>query len=81
MDIVKTATGKEFKSDYLATITTPAQVYMRILDTPPATIAAVFSDREEVVRIRYGENYLEGYTRLVAIVIETGAVKVILAKE
>lgn len=80
MDKVKTATGKEFDSDYIATIPFPAQAYIRVLNTPLATVAAVFGNPEETKQLWHGEYYLAHYTNLVAIVPEVDAVKVVLAK-
>ncbi|MBO4939235.1 MAG: hypothetical protein J6C98_09625 [Oscillospiraceae bacterium] len=81
MEKLKTATGKEFESDYLSVIPVPAQAYIRILDASLATVAAVFSDQKETVQLWHGEHYLAHYTHLVAIVPEMDAVKVVLAKE
>lgn len=80
MEKVKTATGREFDSDYIATIPIPAQAYIRICDTPLATVAAVFGDPKETVQLWHGEIYLAHYTQLVAIIPEVDAVKVVLAK-
>lgn len=80
MDKVKTATGKEFDSDYIATIPIPAQAYIRILNASLATVAAVFGNPQETVQLWHGQYYLAGYTTLVAIVPEMDAVKVVLAK-
>lgn len=81
MEKLKTATGKTFDSDYLATIPYPAQAYIRVLNTPLATVATVFSNPAETVQLLHGEYYLAHYTRLVAIVPEQEAIKVVLAKE
>ena len=81
MEKLKTATGKVFDSDYLAVITTPAQAYIRILNVPLAEVATVFSNPAETVQIWHGDHYLSYYTRLVAIVPEPSAVKVVLSKE
>ena len=81
MEKLKTATGKTFESDYLATIPFPAQAYIRVMNTPLATVATVFGDPEETVQLFHGDHYLAHYTHLVAIVPESGAVKVVLAKE
>lgn len=81
MDKIKTATGKEFDCDYLATIPTPAQMFFRVLNTPLATVATVFNNSNETVQLWFGENYIAHYTHLVAIVPEADAVKVVLAKE
>lgn len=81
MEKLKTATGKKFDSDYLTTIPYPAQAYIRVLNTTLATVAAVFSDPAETVQLLHGGHYLANYTRLVAIVPEQEAIKVVLAKE
>ncbi len=81
MDKVKTATGKEFDSDYIATIPNPPQAYIRVLNVPLGTVAGVFSNKSETIQLWHGEYYLAGYTNLVAIVPEPGAIKVVLSKE
>lgn len=81
MEILKTATGKTFDSDYIAVIPTPAQAYIRILNTSLADVATIFSNPAETIQLWHGNYYLAGYTHLVAIVPEPGAVKVVLAKE
>ena len=81
MSNLKTATGKEFESDYLAVIPVPAQAYIRILNVPLATVATVFADPNETAQLRHGENYLAQYTRLIAIIPEGDAIKVCLGRE
>lgn len=80
MEKVKTRTGKEFETDYYATIPFPAQAYIRIFE-PLATVATVFSNPEETGQLWCGDHYLAGYTHLVAIIPEGDAIKVCLAKE
>lgn len=81
MEKIKTATGKEFDCDYLSAIPIPAQTYFRVLNVPLATVAAIFSNPLETCQLWYGEYYLAQYTHLVAIIPETDAIKVCLAKE
>ena len=81
MDTVKTASGKTFNSDYIATIPYPARAYIRICGVSLAQAAEVFGNREETVQLWHGEHYLAMYTRLVALVPEGDAIKVVLAKE
>ena len=81
MDKIRTATGKEFDSDYLSTIPMPEQAYIRICNKSLAEVAAVFGDRNETIQMWYNDVYLAMYTKLVALVPETGAIKVILSKE
>lgn len=81
MDTVKTATGRVFNSDYIATIPNPPQAYIRICNVTLTEAATVFGNRDETIQLWHGENYLAMYTKLVALVPETGAIKVVLAKE
>ena len=81
MEKIKTATGKEFPCDYFNPFPPAGQVNLRVLSTPLAAAVAVFSDPKETTRLWFGEQYLAHHTRLVAIVPETDAVRVILAKE
>lgn len=81
METVKTATGKVYQSDYLSVIPMPPQAYIRILNTPLAEVATVFSNPTETIQLWHGNYYLASYTHLVAIVPEPGAVKVVLSKE
>lgn len=80
MEKLKTATGKVFESDYIATIPHPAHAYMRV-NAPIATVAEVFSNPEETAEMWYENIHLVGYTKLVAIVPEPGMVKICLEKE
>lgn len=80
MDKIKTATGKEYNCDFFSVIPMPEQAYIRVLNTPLATVATVFSDANETVQLWYGEHYLAHYTKLIAIVPEMDAVRVVLAK-
>lgn len=81
MDIIKTAQGKTFNTDYFATMPYPARAYIRVLDTPIAMVAAVFSNPAETAQLWCGQYYLAQHTRLVSIMPEQDAVKVCLAKE
>lgn len=79
---LKTATGKEFECDYLTTIESPAFVFIRILNTPISTVAAVFSNPVETVQLWFENQYLAQYTKFVSLFPEEStAVKVTLAKE
>ena len=81
MEIVKTATGKCFRSDYVSTIDTPPRVYLRVTGCSLSDAATVFGNPNETIQLWCGDQYFAHYTRLVAIVPESGAIKVILTKE
>ena len=81
MDILKTATGKEFDCDYFNPFPPVGQVNLRVLNTPLAIVATVFSNPNETVQLWCDEQYAAQYTKLVAIVPEGNAVRVVLGKE
>lgn len=80
MSTVKTKTGKQFSSDYLTTIPYPAQCFIRVF-SDLSTVTTVFSNPVETVQLWFDSVYLAGYTKLIAIIPEDGAIKVCLAKE
>ena len=81
MDILKTATGKEFDCDYFNPFPPVGQVNLRVLNTPLALVATVFSNPNETAQLWCDEQYAAQYTKLVAIVPEGNAVRVVLGKE
>lgn len=81
MEKVKTATGKEFDCDYFNPFPPAGQVNIRLVNVPLADVAAVFSNPAETVQLRFERQYLASHTKLVAIVPETGAIRVVLGKE
>lgn len=81
MDILKTATGKEFDCDYFNPFPPVGQVNLRVLNTPLAIVATVFSNPNETAQLWCDEQYAAQYTKLVAIVPEGNAIRVVLGKE
>lgn len=80
-EILTTASGKKFNSDYLAVIPAPAQAYIRIIGKSLPEVAAIFSNPAETTQLWYGQTYLAQYTKLIFISQEGDAIKVCLAKE
>lgn len=81
MEKLKTATGKEFLCDYFNPAPSFGQINARVLNASIANVAAVFSDPNETAQLWCGETYAAQYTKLVAIVPEGNAIRVVLAKE
>lgn len=81
MEKLKTATGKEFECDYFNPFPPTGQCNLRVLNTPLATVATVFSDPAETIQMWHEGQYAANYTHLVAIVPEPGAIRVVLGKE
>lgn len=81
MEKLKTATGKTFNCDYFNPFPPAGQINLRVLNTPLATVATVFSNPQETVQMWCGEQYAAQYTKLIAIVPEGEAIRVVLGKE
>lgn len=81
MEKLTTATGKKFDCDYFNPFPPVGQTNIRILNTDLATIATVFSDPRETKQLWNENMYAAQYTKLVAIVPEGDAVRVVLGKE
>lgn len=81
MDKIKTATGKEFDCDYFNLFPPAAQVNIRLLNVSLIDAVTVFGDPTETVQLWFSDQYLARYTKVVAIVPEVGAIRVVLGKE
>lgn len=81
MDQLKTATGRTFNCDYFNPFPPAGQVNIRILNTSLADVATVFSNHSETVQMWCGDQYLANHTKVVAIVPEIDAIRVVLGKE
>ena len=81
MDKLKTATEKEFDCDYFNPFPEAGQINIRVIGKPLVYVATVFSDKSETVQLWWETAYAAGYTKLVAIVPEGDAIRVVLGKE
>lgn len=81
MEKLKTAAGKEFDCDYFNPFPPVGQINLRILNAPLVTVATVFANPNETVQLWCGEQYADQYTKLVAIVLEGNAIRVVLGRE
>lgn len=77
---LKTATGKEFSCDYFNPFPQAGQLNVRIVGETVARVAEVFSDPQDTVQLWWEGQYAAQYTGVLAIVPETGAVRVVLRK-
>lgn len=78
MSTIKTATGREFEGDYYSVIPHPKMAFIRICNARITDLAQVFSDPLELAELWLDDNRLVGYTRLVALAPEDGAIKIAL---
>ena len=81
MEKLKTATGKEFDCDYFNPFPPAGQVNIRVLGRSLVQVATIFGNPVETVQMWYNGQYLAHHTKLVAIVPETNAIRVVLGKE
>lgn len=81
MDTIKTASGKTYTTDLVSVIDTPCRAYVRIVNSTLPEVATTFGDKEETKELLYGNILLIGYTKLLSIVIEDTAIRVVLTKE
>ena len=81
MEKLKTATGKTFDCDYFNPFPLASQVNIRVLGVSLVEAATVFGNPAETVQIWCGNQYLSQHTKVVAIVPEADAVRVVLGKE
>lgn len=81
MEKLTTATGKQFNCDYFNPFPAVGQCNIRVLNTPLVTVATVFGKPEETVQLWCDGVYASEYTRLIAIVPEGDAIRVVLGKE
>lgn len=81
MDKLTTATGKTFDCDYFNPFPPANQVNLRVLNSSLVEVASVFGNPKETVQLWCGEQYISNHTKVVAIVPEMDAVRVVLGKE
>ena len=81
MEKLKTATGKTFDCDYFNPFPQAGQINVRILGESLIRVVMIFSDKKETVQMWCGLQYASGYTRVIAIIPEGNAIRVVLGKE
>lgn len=81
MEKLITATKKEFDCDYFNPFPPAGQVNLRVLNVSLVEVASVFGNPTETVQMWYGDQYLAHHTKVIAIVPEVDAVRVVLGKE
>ena len=77
---IRTATRKELECDYLNASESTRQANIRILNAPISEIAAVFANPAETVQLWFENDYAAGFTKLLAIIDDGDAIRVVLGK-
>lgn len=80
MEKIITATGKQFDCDYFNPSEVIGQANLRVLNESIVNVATVFSSPNETVQLWYRSMYASSFTKLVAIVPEGNAIRVVLRK-
>ena len=81
MEKVITATGKRFDCDYFNPFPPAGQVNIRVLGVSLVDVASVFGNPAETVQLWWDQLYIANHTKLIAIVPEGDAVRIVLGKE
>lgn len=81
MEKLKTATGQEFDCDYFNPFPQENQINIRILGETLVRVVSVFSDPKETVQMWWAKQYVSQYTKVIAVIPESDAVRVVLRKE
>ena len=81
METLKTATQKEFHCDYFNPFPPAGQINLRVLNSDLLTVATVFSDPVETAELHCGSQVALQYTKLMALIPEGDAIRVVLGKE
>lgn len=81
MDTIKTINEKTYECDLLSVIDNPCRLYIRVVNSTLSEVATTFGDKEETKELLYGNILLTGYTKLLSMVIEDAAIRVVLTKE
>lgn len=81
MEKLTTATGKQFDCDYFNPFPPASQVNIRVLGISLVDAASIFGNPAETVQLWHEGQYLSDHTRVVAVVPEMDAVRIVLGKE
>ena len=81
MSLLTTACGKVVNSDYFNPCEETKQVNIRVIGESLTTVASIFGNKAETIQMRCDGIYCSCFTRLVAIIPESGAIRVVLEKE
>lgn len=81
MEEVITATGKRFNCDYFNSVIPANQVNIRVIGLSLIEAVTIFGNPDETVQLRCGRQYLAHHTKVIAIVPESDAIRIVLGKE
>jgi hypothetical protein len=71
----------QLECDYMDHSEQRRQANVRILNMPMAEVAQIFSDPAQTVQLRFENDYAAGFTKLLAMIDDGDAIRVVLGKE
>lgn len=78
---IRMATGRELECDYMDHSQQHRQANIRILNTSITEVASVFSNPTETTQMWFERDYAAGFTKLLAMIDDGDAIRVVLGKE
>ena len=78
---IKLASGRELECDYMDHSERYRQANVRIKNMPIAEIAAIFSNPAETSYFMFETDYAAGFTKLLAMIDDGDAIRVVMGKE
>ena len=81
MTKIKLASGRELDCDYMGHSQQRRQATIRIQNTSMSEIATVFSNPAETAAMWFENDYAAGFTKLLAMIDDGDAIRVVLGKE
>ena len=78
---IKLASGKELDCDYMGHSQQRNQATIRIKNTPISKVADIFSNPAETAQLWFESDYAAGFTKLLAVIDDGDAIRVVLGKE
>ena len=78
---IRLATGKEMDCDYMGHSEKRRQATIRILNASMQEVTRVFSNPVETVQMHFESDYASGFTKLLAVINDEDAIRVVLGKE
>lgn len=81
MTAIKLASGKEIPCDYMGHSEKRRQATIRVLGTSMQEVVRIFSDPSETAQMWFETDYAAGFDKLLAIIDDGDAIRVVLGKE
>ena len=80
MEELITAGKRYYPCKYFVMVSEPERLYIRLSDVTIGEIATVFSDPEETAVMTYAGQTVEGFTKLLSIILENNVIRVTLTR-